>query len=625
MSSQSPLDQLPSAELVAATQLPTQVKQTRQALVALLREVDPQAADWVEEIRAARGPVPGVVVLGETKRGKSALVNALLDTPDLSPVDAAAGTATYLWFRHGPEWAGHACCPPREPVGFPVEELRRRATDDGEPAEGEPPPRYLDVTAPLGLLEDVELVDTPGVGGLDSAHGELAAEAAASASALLFVVDASAPLGRAELDFLRRVSDRVETVVFALTKTDRHPGWRRVLETDRELLATHAPRFATAPFHPVSARLAELAARAPDADTAELLRRRCGVGELREELRTRLANRAAMLAEANALRGLSTVLDEQVSTLDAERRGLTRAEHEIESLRGRREELTAERRSSTRGWQVRLRTRIQRARVEANHEVADRVREVHNRFRREIDSADRARLERLPGEVDAALRLVSGRVSTLLSRRLDEVARACLAELFTPEELGVVRSQFARGPRAPVAPRPPDRRPATAEDKLLVFMGVSGGLGVGRAAALPLAGLGVGVLNPVVLPLTLALGLGAGWWMARTRRHAADKQHLKQWLTEAVAESRSALEQAVSEQLIEAEQQLSLALDDALHRRVEAIESELREVDRALKLDSAERDRRLSTVDRRLEELTTGREKVTTLLERIRELRDRPA
>ncbi|NYH78897.1 hypothetical protein FHR84_002222 [Actinopolyspora biskrensis] len=624
MSSNSPIDQLPGADVAAAAQLPTQVKQTRESLSALLREVDPEAAEWVERIRADRPRTPSAVVVGETNRGKSSLVNALLGEQGLSPVNAGATTSTYLWFQHGSEWAGYACHPARDgPLRFGMDELGERVSGTGEAPSGELPTRYIRVDAPIELLEELTVVDTPGVGGLESVHGELAAEAAASATALLFVVDASAPLGRGELDFLRGVSDRVETVLFALTKTDQHRGWRRVLEENRKLLAAHAPRFAEAPFHPVSARMAELAGRTPDARKAEALWERSGIAELRSALRQLLADHSAMLGEANTMRGLSTVLDELVSRLEAERRALSSGEQEAESLRSRRDELTAERKSSTRGWQVRLRGQVQRARVEVNHEVTDRVREVQNWFRREIDAADRDRLEQLPQQVDSALQLVSGRIAELLSTRLDEVAGSCLSELFSPAELNVIRSQFTRGNRAPVSLRRPDRRPPTAEDKLLVFMGVSGGLGVGRAAALPLAGAGVSALNPMVLPVTIVLGLGAGWWMARTRRHAADKQHMKQWLTEAIAEARSTLEQLVSEQLIEAEQQLALALDDALGRRVEAIEGELRETDRALKLDSAERNRQLRTVDRRLEELRTGGEKVDELLERIRALRDR--
>ena len=57
------------------------------------------------------------------------------------------------------------------------------------------------------------------------------------ATALLFVVDASSPFTRGELEFLQQVGERVETVLFALAKTDQHRGWRQVLAEDRKLLA----------------------------------------------------------------------------------------------------------------------------------------------------------------------------------------------------------------------------------------------------------------------------------------------------------------------------------------------------------------------------------------------------
>ncbi len=156
-----------------------------------------------------------------------------------------------------------------------------------------------------------------------------------------------------------------------------------------------------------------------------------------------------------------------------------------------------------------------------------------------------------------------------------------------------------------------------------MFMGLSGGMGLGRIATLPLAGLGVAALNPIVLPVTIVLGLGAGWWMARTRKHSADKQHMKQWLSDAIADARSTLDQLVSEQLIDAEQQLMLALDEALGKRIEAIEAELREVDRAMKMEAGERNREAQSVVKRLAEVRSGREKIDQLLGRIRGVRDR--
>lgn len=604
--------------------LPQAVRQTREKLVALLAGQDRKAADWVEQVRTSRKRLPTVVVVGETNRGKSSLVNALLATPNLSPVDADVATCTYLVFGHGETPAARACYPGRlEPVRFDLAELPNWTSATRQLPEGQLPPRYVEVDAPVPLLERLQVIDTPGVGGLDSMHGELAAEAAATATAVLFVVDASAPLHAGELDFLRGVADSVETVIFALAKIDSYRGWRQIAEENERLLAEHAPRFADARFHPVSARMFEMAANAPNQQAAELLRERSGVADLQVALQERVVGRGAMLAEANSLRALATALAEQHAVLSAERRALSSGEEEAQTLRNRRDQLSTERRSSTRSWQVRLRGDVQRARVESNHDVARQMRDVQSWFRQAIDSADREALAGLPAQVDAALQLVSGRLSAALTERLGRVAETSLATLFHPEELDVIRGQFARGVSSPISLRPPDRRPPSAEDKLLLFMGITGGVGLSRVAAMPLAGLGIGAFNPIVLPVTIAVGLGAGWWMARTRKHAADKQHLKQWLTEAIADARSTLDQLVSEQIIEAEQQLALALDEALSRRIEAIEAELREVDRALKLETGERNRQLQACDRRIAEFEAGRQRVAELLGRIRELRDR--
>ncbi|MGH3438610.1 MAG: dynamin family protein [Sciscionella sp.] len=603
--------------------LPDAVRQTRQRLVTLLAEMNPEAARWVEQVRVDRAEIPAVVVVGETNRGKSSLVNALLARRGLSPVDADVATATYLVFGYGEELIGRACYPGRhEPVRFDAGELVRWVSATRDLPEGQLPPRYVEVDAPIPLLRRLRIVDTPGVGGLDSMHGELAREASAQARALLFVVDAAAPFTATELEFLHDVSERVETVVFALAKIDAYRGWRQVLEADRALLAEHAPRFSGAEFLAASARMFEMAAAAPTPDAAAMLRERSGVPRVQVRLQELVAGRSAMLAEANALRALSSALGELHVRLTVRRRVLLTGQDEVAALRARRDELTTERRSSTRGWQVKLRGDVQRARVESNHEVARQVRDMQSWFRQAIDAADRTRLPNLPGEVDAALHLVSGRISERLAGRLSQLTESVLAELFSPEEVRMLRAQVARGARQPVVLRPPERRSPTPEDKLLVFMGMSGGFGAARIASLPFAGVVVGgLINPLVLVPTIVVGLGAGWWMARTRKHTAEKQHMKQWLTESIADARATIDQAVSEQLISAEQQLSLALDEALGRRIEAIEGELKTVDVAMKLRAGERSAQLAEVTQRIGEVTSGLTKVADLLDGIRKVR----
>ncbi|WP_370932885.1 dynamin family protein [Amycolatopsis sp. cg13] len=607
---------------MTAPTLPAQVQAAREQLLGVVREADPQAAKWVEDQRKARSEKPSVVVVGETNRGKSSLVNALLATPGLSPVDADVATATYLVFEHSQQWGAQACYPGQlASVPFDLTQLVDWVSAAHELPPGQLPPRYVEVSGPVPLLERLTLVDTPGVGGLDSLHGELAKEAAAGATALVFVVDASAPFTSTELQFLREVADRVETVVFVLAKTDAFRGWREILEADRQLLAEHAPRFADAVFHPVSARVFETAAKAPNEQVAAMLREKSGIATVQVALQELLVGRSMMLKEANTLRSLSSALAGIKAKLQAESRALSAGEAEAEQLRARRDDLQSQRRTSTRGWQLRLRGEIQRTRVEVGHESSREMREAQAQFRQRIDAAKRDELAALPQEVDIALQTASQRVSMQLSQRLNQVTNTALSELFSAEELDVIRAQFARAGGPPVVLRPPDKKPPTAEDKLLVFMGISGGVGAGKIAALPLAG--VAILNPVVLPATIVIGLGAGWWMARTRKHASDKQHLKQWLVEAIADARSTLDQLIAEQLIEAEQQLSLALDEALGRRIEAIEAELKEVDQTIKMSAQERAKKIAIVSKHLKDVTEGHARAETLLSRIRTVRDR--
>lgn len=265
-----------SAPAAQKPSLPQQVKATREKLLTLLKDVNPDSARWVEEVRAKRKGKPSAVVVGETNRGKSSLVNALIGQFGLSPVDAEVATQTYLIFGHAEEeWSARACYPVQlAPVPIELPELINWVSAAHELPSGQLPPRYIEIDGPSEFLEKLTLVDTPGVGGLDSMHGELAQEAAASATALLFVVDASAPFTIGELNFLASVGESVETVVFALSKVDQYRGWRQVLDEDMALLAEHAPRFAGAKFHPVSARMYEMAAKAPNPEAAAMLRER---------------------------------------------------------------------------------------------------------------------------------------------------------------------------------------------------------------------------------------------------------------------------------------------------------------------------------------------------------------
>ena len=172
----------------------------REDLVAQLQDALPRRS----------GAAVTVVVCGETKRGKSALINAVLGRPALLPVSAEESTAIHVMVR--------ACRPTEpegalahvadgEPVRVPLAELDDWVTDRAPPDRGV---LWVEVSLDHPLLaEGVVLVDTPGVGGLARAHGKVALAALSGAEAALLVVDANAPISAPELEFLSAASERV--------------------------------------------------------------------------------------------------------------------------------------------------------------------------------------------------------------------------------------------------------------------------------------------------------------------------------------------------------------------------------------------------------------------------------
>jgi Dynamin family len=156
--------------------------------------------------RTLADPAIRIVVVGEFKQGKSSLVNALLGA-SVCPVDDDIATAVPTYIRHGSEAKAELLFdgdpPRREPVA--INDMRRHIVE-GAPAAAAPGRVIgVEVQIPRKLLAGgLVLVDTPGVGGLNSAHAAASLAACSVADAVLFVTDASQELTLTEVDFLRK-------------------------------------------------------------------------------------------------------------------------------------------------------------------------------------------------------------------------------------------------------------------------------------------------------------------------------------------------------------------------------------------------------------------------------------
>jgi signal recognition particle receptor subunit beta len=281
------------------------------------------ARELEDEATRYKTPATTVVVVGEQKRGKSSLINALLDAPALLPVDVDVASSVHVAVMGGDPGATverETVSGDVEPIEVPVSAITEWASEQGNP-RNEKAVRSVTVRAPHPLLErGLVLVDTPGVGGLDSTHTEVTLATLATADALLFVVDASSPITASELDFLERATHRIDTVVVALTKTDAFRGWQTILDDDKALIAAHAPRFANVPIAAVSSRMKDTARRAASEGRVEFASRALGdsgFDVLVAHLERLVLARAAGVRLANLVRLTSRVAGQLMELDDA--------------------------------------------------------------------------------------------------------------------------------------------------------------------------------------------------------------------------------------------------------------------------------------------------------------------
>lgn len=303
----------------------TLVKQAR----ALLRDVSKHAAqqgraDIVDELeasaRALDDDMLAVVLCGETNRGKSSLINALLDQPALLPTSSRESIASHVAVRRsdGGDVVARAHLAGGETRDVPVEALRDvLVSGEYGPARSRLHHVEIEIDHPL-LDSNLVLIDTPGVGGLERGHGEAALAALGLADAVLFVVDAGAPISAVELDFLRRASERVDAVIVALNRIDTAPGWREILEEDEQLLAHSFPSGFEPPVVPVSARMKNRADRLAASNGAEGgvaadLREDSRVTVLRRRLEAWAEGHASALRAANLCRAGGATVERLVA------------------------------------------------------------------------------------------------------------------------------------------------------------------------------------------------------------------------------------------------------------------------------------------------------------------------
>jgi GTP-binding protein EngB required for normal cell division len=167
-----------------------------------------------------------LAVLGQVKRGKSSLLNALLGE-DLLPSSVIPLTAIPTFIQYGEKrllrvrynYSHPDLILKGEPTKWLNKQLMEFVTENANP-HNEKGVLQVEITHPAAILRDVVLIDTPGIGSTYRHNTMATMNFLPQCDAAVFLVSADPPITELEVEFLKEIKNRVAQLFFVLNKVD---------------------------------------------------------------------------------------------------------------------------------------------------------------------------------------------------------------------------------------------------------------------------------------------------------------------------------------------------------------------------------------------------------------------
>lgn len=272
-----------------------------------------------------------LAVLGQFKRGKSTLLNALLGEPFL-PMSVVPLTAIPTLITYGPARTVRVIFQDGRETAVAPDTLAQYVTETANPGNSLGVAR-VDVRHPAPLLaQGVVLIDTPGIGSTLAHNTETTLEFLTEVDAALFLLSADPPITAVEVEFLQAVQQRVGRLFFLLNKVDylTPVEQKQTVAFVERTLRQQAQLNGDLTLFPVSARTA-LEARQQGDDHAW---QTSGLAAIETQLLQFLnQEKQAALEQAIAAKATAT-LQGALQLLQTERRALTMPLDELQQKRG---------------------------------------------------------------------------------------------------------------------------------------------------------------------------------------------------------------------------------------------------------------------------------------------------
>lgn len=278
------------------------------------REVEREALALGERVDEGRF---NVALLGQFKRGKSSLVNALIGSAVL-PTGIVPITAVPTVVRHGERMSARVRMRGTDWVDIDAAVLEQYVSEEHNP-ENARGVRAIEVISPAPLLaRGMCLVDTPGISSVFAGNTAATEEFLPHVDVALVVVGVDPPLTGDELSLVEAVARHAPAVLVVLNKADRFG------DAERAQAAAFASRALSArldrpvgPVYEVSATDALRAAGGPRASTGTFgwSALRAALADLEHTSARQLVRQAHDRGVARLARQLRAEIDERRAAL----------------------------------------------------------------------------------------------------------------------------------------------------------------------------------------------------------------------------------------------------------------------------------------------------------------------
>ncbi len=279
-----------------------------------------------------------VAILGLFKRGKSTIINALLNQHVL-PSDVIPVTSIITLIEHSDTTSAEIYYSNGDMLSADISTIEDYISEDKNP-ENEKEIDFVKIFHPASILEKMFIVDTPGIGSVLPHNSETTKSFIPKIDTALYVLSADIPISQTDIDFIKELKQEVPKLLFVLNKVDlldeidlqkiiQHNvvALNRIMNIERDELIPISAKLYDTPegnIDQLSSRLIELAR----AEKKELLKQ--SVIKRYEFLRNELKNEIQFILKLKLMP--LDELEDKKNILESSVHIMTQEKEEFESI-----------------------------------------------------------------------------------------------------------------------------------------------------------------------------------------------------------------------------------------------------------------------------------------------------